>query len=53
MARAIKSELTSLSRAEAAVPRCAGSIDRRESKRVKADEGKSLNVSATQRLYWC
>lgn len=43
-------KITSLPSAEAAVPRCSGSIVRRTSIRAKAEEGKSLNVSATQRL---
>uniref|UniRef100_A0A7C8Z5H8 Uncharacterized protein n=1 Tax=Opuntia streptacantha TaxID=393608 RepID=A0A7C8Z5H8_OPUST len=43
----------SLFKAEAADPRSAGSIARRISKRLRAGPGKSLNVSATQRLYGC
>lgn len=45
------SQLTSLPRAEMAVPLLAGSIESRESKSAKAEGGKSLKVSATQRLY--
>lgn len=41
---------TSLLRADAADPRSAGSIERRVSMSAKAGAGKSLNVSATQRL---
>ena len=41
--------LTSLWSAEAAVPRIAGSIESRRSTRANAEEGKSLNVSLTQR----
>lgn len=41
---------TSLLRAEAADPRSAGSMERRVSIRPNAGVGKSLNVSATQRL---
>lgn len=41
---------TSLLRAEAAVVRSAGSMERRTSINAKAGGGKSLNVSATHRL---
>ena len=40
---------TSLFKADAAVPRSAGSMDKRVSMSAKAGAGKSLNVSATQR----
>lgn len=45
--------ITSLWSAEEAVPRPSGSIARRTSNSANADEGKSLNVSATERLYGC
>lgn len=44
---------TSLSRASVAVRLSAGSIARRVSIRTSAEGGKSLNVSAIQRLYDC
>ena len=43
-------KLTSLFRAEAEVPRSAGSMARRTSIRARADGGKFLNVYATQHL---
>jgi len=45
--------LTSLLRAAEAVPRPSGSIVRRDSMRGREEDGKSLNVSAMQRLYGC
>ena len=44
---------TSLFRAKAAVLRWTGSIESKVSMRLKAGEGKSLNISATHRLYGC
>jgi len=46
-------KLTSLLRAAVAVWRSAGSIARRVSINGNDDGGKSLNVSAMQRLYGC
>lgn len=46
------SNLTSLLRAEEAVPLFEGSIASKISMRAKADDDKSLKVSAMQRLYW-
>lgn len=48
-----KPMITSLWSAEEAVPRRSGSTARRTSNRAIADCGKSLKVSATQRLYGC
>ena len=48
-----KLKVTSLLSADAADPRFSGSIERSLSTRAKAEEGKSLNVSATKRLYRC
>lgn len=45
--------LTSLFKAAVAVPRPSGSIERRESIKGREEGGKSLNVSAKQRLYGC
>lgn len=44
-------KVTSLPSAEAADPRFSGSTEKSLSTRAKAEAGKSLNVSATQRLY--
>ena len=48
-----KGILTSLCSAAVALPRPSGSIERRDSIRGSEEGGKSLNVSAIQRLYGC
>lgn len=48
-----KPTITSFWSAEEADPRPSGSVARRTSNRFNADEGKCLNVSATERMYGC